>query len=114
MIRDIQYLFDILESAKLAISYTTDKNKTAFLNDLQCQDAINRRLIIIGEAANRVSEKTRQSLNHLPWRQMIGMRNIVVHEYADVDLRIIWDTVQTNLPNLVADLESILPSADEV
>lgn len=112
--RDIQYLFDILESAKLAVSYTIDKDKTAFLCDLQCQDAVNRRLVIIGEAANRVSKETRQSLNHLPWRQMIGMRNIVVHEYANVNLSIIWDTVQTNLPGLVTDLENILPSADEV
>jgi uncharacterized protein with HEPN domain len=99
-----------LDSAKLAVSYITQKSRADFLGNIQCQDAVIRRIIIIGEAANRVSEETQQNLNHLPWRKMVGMRNIVVHEYDDVNLNIIWDTLQIDLPILIGELEKLLPS----
>jgi len=113
MMRDNQFLFDILDSAKLAVSYIVDKTKADFLSDIQCQDAINYRLMIIGEAANRVSETTRQTLSNLPWRKMIGMRNVVVHEYDDVNLNIIWDTLHYDLPSVIVELEEVVHSEGE-
>ncbi len=114
MTRDIQYLYDILESARLAVSYVTGKTRATFLSDIQCQDAVNRRIMIIGEAANRISQETRQTLNHLPWRQMIGMRNVVVHEYANLNLGIVWDTIQNDFPPLITELEKVMSSGEEV
>lgn len=114
MTRDIQYLYDILESARLAVSYVTGKTRANFLSDIQGQDAVKRRIMIIGEAANRISQETRQTLNHLPWRQMIGMRNIVVHEYTNVNLGSAWNAVQNDLPPLIAELEKIVPSEEEI
>ena len=58
MQRDREYLFDILEASKIALNYVSNKNKEDFLSDLQCQDAVIRRLEIIGEAARRISEDT--------------------------------------------------------
>jgi len=88
------------------------KMREEFLADVQLQDAVIRRLAIIGEAAKRVSEATRESLPGLPWRQMAGMRNIIVHEYDDVDLSVVWDAVTRDLPPLVSELAQRLPPAE--
>ncbi|VVB93259.1 Uncharacterised protein [uncultured archaeon] len=110
MQRDREYMLDILEAAKLAIEYIGDKTKEEFYNDLQCQDAIIRRLEIIGEAARRIPEETRAAYPDLPWSDMVGMRNIMIHEYDDVDLVIVWETVHNDLLPLIDALEKILQS----
>lgn len=110
MQRDREYLLDILEAAKLAIDYIGDKTREEFFEDFQCQDAVIRRLEIIGEAARRISEETRASYPDLPWSDMVGMRNIMIHEYDDVDMVIVWETVHNDLPPLIDALEKILQS----
>jgi uncharacterized protein with HEPN domain len=109
MSRDSVYLLDILKAGKLALSYLMGKTKEEFLRDTQCQDAVIRRLEVIGEAAGRVSSDTTTKYPDLPWNKMVSMRNIMIHEYDDVDLTIVWDTVQNDLPSLVALLEPLIP-----
>jgi len=111
MQRDVAYLQDIQESARLALSYLADSDPHAFAEDTQLQDAVIRRLEIIGEAARRVSEETRAAHPALPWRQMIGMRNQVIHMYDGVDLHVVWSTVRDDLPALLELLAGIV--ADE-
>ena len=113
MSRDTEYLVDILEAAKLALAYVSGKSKDEFLKDTQCQDAVIRRLEIIGEAARRISDETRAKYGKLPWKAMVGMRNVMIHEYDDIDLVIVWDTVQNDLPRLVAALEEVVPPRQE-
>ncbi|MDD5473206.1 MAG: DUF86 domain-containing protein [Candidatus Methanoperedens sp.] len=110
MQRDREYLLDILEAAKLALEYIGDKTRGEFFGDLQCQDAIIRRLEIIGEAARRISEETRAAHPDLPWSDMVSMRNIMIHEYDDIDLAIVWETVRNDLQPLIDALEKILQS----
>ncbi len=107
MSQDKEYLLDILQAARLAVAYAGGKSQEEFLWDVQCQDAVIRRLEIIGEAARRVSEQTRTDYPHLPWIEMIGMRNFLIHEYDDVDLTIVWHAVHIDLPPLIAALEEI-------
>lgn len=83
-------LRDILEAAKLIASYVADATDAAFRADRQKQDAVIRRIEIIGEAAAHLTEETRQAIPELPFRKMRGMRNIVAHDYANVDLKIVW------------------------
>lgn len=109
MSRDDAYLLDILQAAKLAVVYLRDGTLEAFLQDTQVQDSVIRRLEIIGEAARRVSETTQLKHPDLPWREMIAMRNIIIHEYDNVDLTVVWDAVKNDLPPLVEALESIVP-----
>lgn len=73
MQRDVQLLLDMLDSAKLATRYVAQKSKTDFLSDIQLQDAVIRRLAIIGEAARRTSEATRQTSPTIPWSNISGM-----------------------------------------
>ncbi len=110
MQRDREYMLDILEAAKLALEYIGDKTREEFFEDLQCQDAVIRRLEIIGEAARRISEETRAAHPDLPWSDMVSMRNIMIHEYDDIDLAIVWETVNNDLTPLIDALEKILQS----
>lgn len=101
-----------MTSAKLAINYISGKTKEEFLNDIQVQDSVVRRLEIIGEASRRLSDSTRTTLSQIPWRRMIGMRNIIIHEYDEVDLEVVWDTVQNALPPLISELEKVVTPED--
>ena len=83
-----------------------------FYRDIQCQDAVIRRIEIIGEAARRVSDKTRTELP-LPWSDMVSMRNRMIHEYDDIDITTVWVTAKRDLPPLIAFLEKIIKSGDD-
>jgi len=109
MPRDDTYLVDILESARIALGYALKKTRDEFSQDLQCQDAIVRRIEIIGEAARRVSQDTRDKNPQIPWREMTSMRNLVIHEYDLVDVGQVWDTVQNKIPPLIEELAKIVP-----
>jgi uncharacterized protein with HEPN domain len=108
MQRDKAYLLDILEAARLARQYVQDKSYGDFFGDLQCQDAVVRRLEVIGEAARRVSETTRNELPELPWKDIIAMRNFLIHDYDDIDMSIVWETVHEHLPGLISALEKVI------
>ena len=86
--------------------------KNEFLGDLQCQDAVIRRLEIMGEAARRISVETHEDHPDLPWSDLIGMRNIMIHEYDDVDLHIVWETVHCDLSPLIDAIENILQTPE--
>jgi uncharacterized protein with HEPN domain len=109
MERDRAYLLDIVVSARLALSYVEGLDAEEFLDDRQIQDSVVRRLEIIGEAAGRLSDEVRAELPEIPWRSVIGMRNIMIHNYDDVDFAIVWSTVQSELPHLIAVIEPHLP-----
>ncbi len=110
MSRDDAYLIDILESARAAIDYMGGKSWNEFSKDPILQDAIVRRLEIIGEAAGRVSSATQNKYGSLPWQAMKGTRNRVIHEYDSLQIDIIWDIVKKDLPFLVKELEKIVAS----
>jgi uncharacterized protein with HEPN domain len=108
MLRDNTYLLDILESTRTALEYVGGKSWEEFSNDHILQDAIVRRLEIIGEASGRVSAAGQKEHPQLPWQAMKGTRNRIIHEYDSIDLDIIWDIVQKDLPVLVEELEKII------
>jgi len=112
MSRDSAYLLDIFKATKLALSYLEGETKEEYFKDTQCQDAVIRRLEIIGEAAGRVSVAMTTKFPNLPWKKMVSMRNIMSHEYEDVDLGIVWDTVQNDLPPLIILLEPLIPKEE--
>ena len=108
MLRDKEYLTDILESCKLIVSHTSNITKDEFLDDVKCQDAVIRRFEIIGEAARRISDEMKSKHPEIPWFEMTGMRNAMIHEYDDVDMVIVWETVKSDIPALVTTIEKII------
>lgn len=109
MQRDLQFLLDMLQSAELILTYSARCSKDEFVANVQLQDSVIRRLLVIAEAARRVSEATRQTLPNISWQEINGMRNRLVHEYDDVNLNIVWDVVQSEIPPLIEELKSQIP-----
>src|SRR5215211_6583026 len=109
MSRDDTYMVDILESAKIALNYVAGKSWDEFYEDTQCQDAVLRRIEIIGEASRHISPQTRKKYPQIPWRELSMLRNLVIHQYDAVDINQVWDTAQNRLPPLVSELSKIVP-----
>ena len=107
-LRSSGFLHDILVSARLAISYLEVASLEEFAKDIQLQDSVVRRLEIIGEAASHIAEEAAVELPELPWRKMVDMRNFAIHQYWDVDVRIVLETVKQDLPVAVATIERYL------
>jgi uncharacterized protein with HEPN domain len=99
---------DILDAVSAIDKYTKGMKFSAFIKDRRTVDAVVRNLIIIGEAAFHVPEDICLKHPEVPWYDMRGMRNFVVHEYFRADDKVIWDTVQVDLPHLWELLSKIL------
>ncbi len=103
-------LFDMLLAARRAMEFAASSTFPQFEQDDMHQLAILKAVEIIGEAATRLSVGAREAQPHIPWHKIIGMRNRIVHVYYDIDLSVVWQTVQEDLPALIAQLEPLVPS----
>jgi uncharacterized protein with HEPN domain len=115
MWRDEAYLLDMLQSARDARAFTAELTRSDFEHSRIAQYALAHALQIIGEAAARVSEETRSKVPDVEWAQMVGMRNRLVHDYGRIDRGVLWDTVNEDIPSLIAVLERFVrpePRAD--
>jgi len=108
MSKDNAYLTDILQSARIIQQHLAGMSREQFLADLRTQDAVIRRFEIIGEAARHLSPDTLKALPDVPWKLVIGMRNVLIHDYDDVDPKRVWTDSQDDLPPLIAKLEAYL------
>jgi uncharacterized protein with HEPN domain len=106
-------LRDILHAAHLIATYVKDATKEGFADDFEKQDAVIRRIEVIGEATAHLTEQTRRELPQLPFRKMRGMRNIVAHDYANVNLRIVWEVATVHVPELASVLEKFFAESDK-
>jgi uncharacterized protein with HEPN domain len=100
-------LEDMLDASRKIERYTTGLTFEDFAEDEKTIDAVIRQLIIIGEASSHIPEKITLLAPEIPWSSIRGMRNVVVHEYMSVDMRIIWKTVTRDVPNMRTQLESL-------
>lgn len=107
MDRDVESIFDILESARTIMAYVAGTTRQDFLRDTQVQDSVIRRLEIIGEAAGRVSPEYRDAHPEIQWSEIRGMRNQMIHGYDDINMDIVWDTVERDIPLLIQIIESL-------
>lgn len=104
------YLDHVRQAASDACAFVEGMTKDDFLRDKRTQQAVVMSLIVIGEAATKVMDTDPdfvQSHAHIPWRNMRGMRNRIAHGYFDINLNLVWDTVGTALPALLAQLRDI-------
>jgi uncharacterized protein with HEPN domain len=101
------YIEHILQSISRIESYLRGKDHQSFSNDFMLQDAVVRQLEIIGEVTKRISKDLRNKNPQVPWSDMAGMRDILIHDYIDVDIEIVWKTASESifyLKNLLQDL----------
>jgi uncharacterized protein with HEPN domain len=109
MPRETQFLLDMLQSAELVMKYIGQSSKAEFIENIQLQDSVIRRLLIVAEAAKRIPATTQQTLPNIAWREINGMRNRLVHEYDAVNFNIIWDVIQSEIPVLIKELKLHIP-----
>lgn len=98
----------MLDAANEALTFILGRTRADLDNDRMLVLSLVRELEIIGEAASKVSRETRSQKSAIPWQDITGMRNRLIHAYFDVDLDTVWSTVTKNLPVLKAELERIL------
>ena len=103
--RDEAYLEHILSACEAIVSYVKGMDREAFLVNSMAQDAVTRRIEIIVEAAGKLSDAFRQARPEVPWSSIVGMRNILIHEYFGVDVDEIWLTATQDVPQLRRALE---------
>jgi uncharacterized protein with HEPN domain len=104
---DRERLLDILEAIERIDRYAV-RGREAFENDELIQNWITHQLQIIGEAAARITPDLRENHPEVPWRQIIGMRNVLTHGYFEIDLDIVWAVVERDLGKLRSQVEAIV------
>ena len=105
---------DIVLACRRIARFIADSSESSFLNDEQKQWAIVSQFTLIGEAAGRLSQDFRESYSTIPWQKVIGMRNRVVHGYDKIDWHLVWATAQRDIPQLLAELESVVQFLNEL
>ncbi|MEA3343754.1 MAG: DUF86 domain-containing protein [archaeon] len=102
------FLLDILECIEKIEEYVNDVSKEKFFEETWLQDAVLRRLEIIGEATKNVSLEVRRKYSDVPWKKMAGMRDKLIHAYFGVNLERVWSVVKDDLPDLKKKIIVIL------
>ena len=105
---DQVYLKHMRDYAREAVDMLAGKTQTDLAQNRMLELALTRLIETIGEAASKVSGGMKTSLPQVPWREIIGMRNRLIHGYDTVDLKVLWDTIAEDLPPLITDLEKII------
>ena len=112
MKNDYAYLCHIRDSILKIESYATVGKKT-FMTVSHWQDAIIRNLEIIGEATKRLSKPLKEQYPKVPWRNIAGLRDVLIHDYMGVDIDEVWNVVANHIPELKTQLEQILSASKE-
>jgi len=101
------YADHVREAAESALQFVAGMSFEAFAADRRTTYAAVRVLEIIGEATKRLPEEIRALEPEVPWKKMAGMRDVIVHQYENVDLKVVWDTIHQDLPSLVPRMERL-------
>lgn len=102
------YLLDILESINHIESFIANVDEDSFFSNVEKQDAVLRRLEIIGEAVKKLPDRIRNKYSMIPWRQIARMRDIIIHEYFGITLDMIWVVITEDLPELKTAIQNII------
>ncbi|MBS7247329.1 MAG: DUF86 domain-containing protein [Candidatus Jordarchaeales archaeon] len=109
----LDYVEDIVEAMEDAMSFVEGMNYDDFINDKRTIYAVIRALEVIGEAVKKIPNSVRNSYSQIPWKDMAGMRDKLIHEYFGIDLKRIWKTIKEDIPNLKPLFEKILKDLEK-
>ncbi len=107
------YLDHIFVSLKKSCDYIEGYSFEMFIEDEEKQDAIIRKLEVAGEATKNLSAELKNKNSHIPWREIAGMRDKLIHGYFDVDIDVVWNTVTNEIPSLLSKIEEIIQALEK-
>jgi uncharacterized protein with HEPN domain len=110
---DAAHLWDMLDAARAVQVFMAGVTFERYTGDRMLRGAVERNLEIVGEAAGRVSPAFRSAHPQIPWSQIVAQRNVLIHRYGAIDHRVVWRVATERIPQLIADLEPLIPSAPD-
>jgi len=113
MSRDSASLLDIVRAGQLVLQFAQGLKREQLASDVLRQSAILYQISIMGEATKRLSREFREQHPEVPWDDVAGMRDIIAHQYDRVDLDIVWQVIQRNIPELLDMITPLLPVQDD-
>jgi uncharacterized protein with HEPN domain len=105
----VQHIYDAIIEIE---SYLGDNDFLEFMNNSMMRFACIKQMEIIGEASNHITETTKSNFSSIEWAQIVGMRNVFVHEYFGVDSTLVWEIIKNDLPDLKEKIKQILESLE--
>ncbi len=102
------YVADMIEFCERVLSYTRDLDQQTFITDRRTYDATLRNPEFIGEAGTHIPLRIRKGYPRIPWREIIALRNRLIHVYLGIDQDVVWDIVRTDVPHLLAELQIMI------
>ncbi|MBW4514807.1 MAG: DUF86 domain-containing protein [Timaviella obliquedivisa GSE-PSE-MK23-08B] len=108
MSRDQQSIRDMVNAAEEILNFTAGLDYASLESDRRTQAAVFYEILVIGKAANRLSDKFRVEHSTVPWKDIIGMQNILAHQYDKVDAEVVWDVIRQDVPELILLLKQLL------
>lgn len=106
--RDQDFLGDIREAIQRIAAYTEGMTYEQFMKDSKTQDAVIRNLEVIGEATKNLSSRLRKAYPQIPWKDLAGMRDKMIHHYFGINYEIVWTVAKEELPDLLPKIEDML------
>jgi uncharacterized protein with HEPN domain len=113
MSQDEGTLLDLAAAATRILSFVAGLTKEDFLEDPKTQSAVLHQLLVLGEATKRLSVEFRTEHSEIPWPLMAGMRDVLIHAYDTVDLNEVWKTATKDVPDLLSNIQPLLPNNQE-
>ena len=105
--RDLSLLYDIYECCDLITKFTNDVKFFQYEKDIKIRLQIERLFEIVGQASKQISHETQEKLHNIQWKKMIGMRNILAHDYGEIRNDKVWNATQQSIPELLVELKKI-------
>ena len=107
------YLIDIKTSCTRILNYSKNLTKLQFTKNHLLTDAIEKNMEVIGEAGNKIPSEIKKSLPEIPWKDIVSLRNKLIHDYFDIDINVIWETVTNDIPILKKQINKVLKNLGE-
>ena len=111
--RDLSYIWDMRTAAQEILEFMQGVSQADFERNNQLRYAVERQLMVIGEAARHVSDEFQEQHPEIPWLQIIGQRNVLAHDYGEILVERVWLTATKSLPELLIVLDQIIPNQDK-
>ncbi|WP_417158755.1 DUF86 domain-containing protein [Spirulina subsalsa] len=111
MNRDQATILDIYQASQRILLFSSNLTKASLEGNEEKKSAILYQVIVIGEATKRLSTDFRNTYNHIPWKDIAGMRDILAHQYDRVNLETLWDVIQYDIPELMELIAPLLPAS---